>query len=556
MKKVFYLLLFICANEMTFAQGFTVNKFSVDFYLSKEGYFDVVENYDVTFTESKHGLFREFNTKFDFQDENGKVSKREFYISNIEIPRWKYSTNEILGKLLEDKLTIKIGDKDKLVKGNQQYEIRYRVNNALFFNNNEAQLYWNVKPIEWLAEFKEINFTIHVPKGIILSAKNCFIYSGNVGNTEVSQEFEYQYDDQVLLVSSKPEFVSYYGQAVTALIKMPKNLIQEQVVPIWKKYLWVGLLLLFYLVTFILRRIFGYSKKVIPITSYYPPKNLDPAMVGILIDNGADNRDIISLLPYWATKGLIRMEEIPKGERAMFDDMKLIKLNELPEDAPGYEYNFFHRIFDEKDEVQVSKLKNTGFEPQMLLTKKFKSEFQKEKSPVKRTWGCVIGIWALAGSFLFFLFWGWIAAVANFVFCIIFSVISFKRDRNVEGNEAFAEVLGFKHFIKMADADRIKTLLIEDPLYFEKTMPYAVAFNLLKEWTTKFEGLMMKSPDWYKSTTGTQFTMKTFALSFNNNLSIAKSVMVRAPSSNTSSGSSSGGGSSGGGGGSGGGGSW
>ena len=562
----------------SFAQDFTVNNFTADFYLSKDGYFDVVEKYELEFTAPKHGIFREFVTKLDFKDENGNVSKREMYLSDIKVPGRTFSTNEILGKRFSDKLTIKIGDKNKLVEGNQQYEIRYRVKNALIFTDSLAQFYWNVKPSEWNTIFKSLKFTVHTPDGAVLSPENCFVYAGINGNTEPSNEFDYDYSGTDFSATSKDDFRSYQGQSVTVLVKLPKAMIAEPnfALSLWKRYDWLGILALIFI------SIFGYIKlkmwknRVIPVISYYPPENIDPAMAGVLIDNSADFRDITCLLPYWATKGIIRMEAIPKGERALNDNLKLIKLKELPENAAGYEYNLFHKIFNGKEEVLTSSLHGVYAEPLKLLNNKSKEYYTNKKPTVKIIVMILSWQWAFfsitflpfvikdyvdieSGKFITFI-------IINFLFFFLFFPFLFAYifnkllAKNEKGKSVMPELLGFYQFIKKAETNRLKTLLQEDPLYFEKTMPYAVAFNLLKEWTGKFEGLLANSPSWYSSSSGTHFTMNTFAHSFSSSMQTASRTMVTSPSSGSSSSSSSshssGGGSSGGGFGGGGGGSW
>lgn len=573
MKRIYFLFVFLLCGTVSFAQDFIVNNLTAEFYLSKDGYFDVVEKYDIEFSQPKHGIFREMLTKFDFRDENGKVSKREMYISDIEVPGRTFTTNEIFGKRFSDKLSIKIGDKDKLIDGNQQYEIRYRVKNALIFTDSLAQFYWNVKPSEWLSVFKSVNFTVHTPDGTVLSPKNCFVYSGANGNTELSTEFDDDYSENIFSAKSKENFYSVLGQSVTVLVKMPKSLIAETdfTPPFWKRYDWLGIPGLIFI------SVFGYVKlklrlnRITPVTSYYPPENMDPAMAGVLIDNTADSRDISCLLPYWATKGIIRMEEIPKGERALNDNLKLIKLKELPEDSAGYEFNLLGKIFKEKDEVLTGNLVGVFHEALQLLNNKSKEYYTHKDSGLKLfimilswTWAAfsitalpffvkdyidiesVKFILLLIFNFLFFFT----------VFPFLFAYITNKLlTKNKKGKSVMPELLGFYQFVKMAETDRIRTLLQEDPLYFEKTMPYAVAFNLLKEWTGKFEGLLSKSPDWYSSSSGTHFTMNTFAHSFSSSMKTASRTMVASPSSGSSS-SHSGGGSSGGGAGSGGGGSW
>ena len=126
--------------------------------------------------------------------------------------------------------------------------------------------------------------------------------------------------------------------------------------------------------------------------------------------------------------------------------------------------------------------------------------------------------------------------------------------KNSKGNKVFSELKGFKQFIKIAEENKLKMLLKEDPGYFETTMAYALAFGMFKKWANKFDALNIEPPKWYSSTTGNYLSMNSFSKSFSSVMSNTTSTMVSSPSSN--SGGSSGGGSSGGGFGGGGGGSW
>jgi uncharacterized membrane protein len=124
--------------------------------------------------------------------------------------------------------------------------------------------------------------------------------------------------------------------------------------------------------------------------------------------------------------------------------------------------------------------------------------------------------------------------------------------KNAVGNQLFSELKGFKRFIKVAEENKLKMLLIDDPGYFENTMGYALAFGLFEKWARKFEALNVKPPDWYTSTGNNALTMHNFSRSFSSTIAGTQSNMVSSPHSS----GSSGGGSSGGGFGGGGGGSW
>src|SRR5699024_6027310 len=100
-----------------------------------------------------------------------------------------------------------------------------------------------------------------------------------------SEEFEYSYEDNVLVAKSKEGFESAYGESVTALIKMPESLIPNPAYspPWWKVNGWIALLPI--LIAFFGRLWYKYGKedRVITTTSYYPPKGVDPPMANYLL---------------------------------------------------------------------------------------------------------------------------------------------------------------------------------------------------------------------------------------------------------------------------------
>lgn len=575
MRKLFLTLYAFSLCVISFAQNFSVQKLTADFYLSKEGYFEVVEKYDVKFHEPAHGIYRDFITRFGYRDAKGKVTKGTMYISDIEVPGEPFSTNELFGKQWDNMLRIKIGDKGKLVEDTQHYEIRYRVKNALFFNGDKVAFYWNVKSPEWFSVFLKVNFTVHAPDGALLSPENCFVYAGPEGDTAISDVFSYSYNGNVFSAQSTDHFVSSYLQSVTALIELPKSLIKEvDFTPSFtERYRWLGILLGIIALGVLAIKLRLRAISVTSVTSYYPPDGVDSALAGALIDDITNPRDIQSLLPYWGSKGYLKMKEIPAGEESLAGDLKLTKLKDLPADSHGYQINIFRKLFIESDEVYMSSRRGVFGEGVQLLIEKTREFYKNRGRKIKII--VLILSWIIAfslitwipfatksyvdiegGKFIAFTIVGYLFffIVFPFLFSFIFNKMRAKTEK---GKQILGELYGFRQFIRLAEADRLKVLLEEDPYYFEKTMPYAVSFNLLKEWTEKFEGLLHQTPTWYSSTrSGNNFTMHSFTSSMNSSMMVAKTGMVSLSSGSGSSHSSSGGGSSGGGAGRGGGGSW
>lgn len=567
MKKLSLSLLLLFSFSCLFSQGFTVKKYTADITMNPDGWFDVVEYYDVEFTEYKHGLLRDIITKYNLDGKSRKI-----YISDIKVPGHKFDTPPRFFVDLAGTLEIKIGDPDVTIIGPQHYEIRYRVKNAYLFNENQVSFYWNIKPDGWYANFENVEFNVHAPAGAKLSAENSFVYSGIYGRTNPSTSFELNYSNNTF--SGKSLESSYFlgSDNITLLVKMPKEMIKEvDYSPSgFIKYGWMWILGGFAFIFWSVWKKFGKDDKVIAVTSYYPPKGVDSAMAGYLINDREDASDLISLIPKWGQEGIVRVVEIPK-RKGVFSksDTLIIKLKELPEGRPNYEKTIFNGLFsgifssETENEIKlgsvlVSSLKDTFYTTMNSAKRELKEKAQIYYEPKSNKVMIIsyilsgLGIIAVSGIFLFVF--GLLAAVVCGVFFLFLIFMSgYMKKKNSSGNEVLSEIKGFKKFIKLAETNRIKTLIESDPDYFEKTMSYALAFGLLKEWAGKFASLNIPPPDWYSSPNAVGImSMNTFANSFSSSMNSTQSAMVSSPSSS----GSGGGGSSGGGFGGGGGGSW
>lgn len=563
MKHFSLLLIAFFCFTMGYSQDFEVDAYSVNITIHEEGYFDVVERYDLTFSTYKHGIYRDIQTKYDLLTEAGTQEIRKIKITNVEVPGRTFETPFDFEQKLSDTYQIKIGDADKTITGPQHYEIRYRVSNAFLHEADGVKFYWNLKPSDWYATFNRIEFKIHLPESIAIDASDIFVYSGVSGTTTLSPNIDVRLTDGVVEEKSQPDFRSYTGESVTILIHLPPNSIAEikPFWPFWTDYGWVlilgGLLVWFYSTW--LR--FGKDDEVVSTTSYYPPNGMDPAMVGFLINDSDDASDLISLIPYWGSKGLLRIEEIPKKNWFTASETKLIALNPLPTDAASYEKTIFTGLFGSHvgtapSEVLVSSLKDTFYtkmtSARSILKKQAQPYYEAGSQRVRTITYVVIILLTIVLVPVMLFVWGFVALFALIILSVIVLILNlFMIKKNPKGNAVLTELKGFKQFIKIAEANKLKMLIAEDPTYFESTMSYALAFGLFEKWADKFAALHVAPPRWYSSTSN-HMTMNNFSNSFANTISSAKSTMVSAPSSS----GSGGGGSSGGGFGGGGGGSW
>lgn len=560
-KNLFLLLIGLLFFLEGFAQGFTVNNAQIAIYINKDGYFDVVEDYDLNFTEYKHGIYRDIKVNYDLLTAEGTKVKRRIKIRKVDVPNHKFESEPDFVQDLSDNLQIKIGDKNVTIIGPQHYQIKYRVYNAFLFEDTYTRFYWNIKPQDWYAIFQQIDFSVHLPENTDANLDDIFVYAGDTGETEVTKDFDVNYDDGIFTAKSHSGFLSIPGQSVTVLINLPKDSVKEIKPwwPFWTDYGWTLILGLMPFIFYWVWNKYGKDDKVVATTSYFPPSGVDPAMAGFLIDDSADTPDLISLIPYWGSRGILKMEQIPKTGFFAKDDTKLTCLKPLPSNATVYEETIYNGLFginsdDGEKSVLISSLKDTFYTKmstaKLLLKEQAQIYYDAQANKIQtRT---VIGV-LIIGVFLFTIFlltWGLWAALAVIpigIFLLIMSVYMIKK--NPKGNEVFSDLKGFKNFIKIAEENKLKMLLKDSPAYFETTMSYALAFGLFDQWAKKFEALNLQPPSWYTSSAGA-FTMHNFSNSFAGSISSAQSTMVSSPSSSSSGGGSSGGGFGGGGGGS------
>lgn len=562
--KIVLFVLSVFSVSAAFSQGFHVENYNVDISINEAGYFDVVENYDLVFDIAKHGIFRDIQTKYDLKTAKGNQEKRHIEISKIEVPGYDFDVSSAFSQRIDGEVSIKIGDEDITLTGPQHYEIKYRVTNAFLHEDSVINFYWNIKPGGWTATFFETEFTVHLPDNVNITAEDCFVYSGPLGSEAPSSGFETNYSNGVFSANSIKGVISPGGENITVLIKLPPGSVKETKPfwPFWTDYGWTLILGLVAAIFYGVWQKYGKEDRVPTTTSYYAPNRMDPAMAGFLINDREDTSDLISLIPYWATKGFLKIEEIEKEGWFSKGDTKLTRLKSIEVSAPIYQRTIFNGLFDGEigGTVLISSLRNTFYSKMSVAKENLKSSAQQYYLPISKRvqiiTAVVLVLLVIALFALFLMFWGVLAAIVGVVLCIFLLILNqYMVKKNRKGNAVFSELKGFRQFIKIAEENKLKMLLKDDPGYFESTMSYALAFGLFDKWAKKFEGLDVQPPQWYSSNTGNAFMMSNFSQSFSSSISSAQSTMVSSPSSSGSSGSS-GGGSSGGGFGGGGGGSW
>lgn len=280
-----------------------------------------------------------------------------------------------------------------------------------------------------------------------------------------------------------------------------------------------------------------YSKKYPIIIQYTPPKWINPAEAWLLYNCSVEPTDLTSLVYQWKFEKLIDIKTF-KWENSKREYIKLIKKNDMPLTRPLFESEIFDSIFRMGD----VKIIEWAFQLRYALMLEDLEYHWIQKWWVKMWWNIDKNSKDIAlnlGRHQFWIdeFWNqiWLEVLFFwiFFFLMIFSIImeSFWVSDNIsltfsefmwslwllflvclwgvlyywtkdwwwklkftdKWAELASQLIGYSEFIKSCDENKIKLLLKEDPLFIDRTLPYATAFWMETEFLKKISPL---KKDW------------------------------------------------------------
>ena len=273
---------------------------------------------------------------------------------------------------------------------------------------------------------------------------------------------------------------------------------------LWKNNAWLAIPLLLGSFLYLLWYFFGRDPKVVLMTRYTPPPDLTPAEAGFLRDEKLHKKDLVSLIYYWAAQGLLHITELDNDRKS---DYQLTKVKDLPPTAKDFEKVMFSGLFKGRSTVTVSSLRDSFYTTMKKAHAKLEAYGKARQFfvPGTRGFGAVLialGVVTLIAALV-------LLAVGYFIddysysaglFLATVALLVFgwlMPKKGPFGTAKYAEILGFREFVRTAEIDRLKVLVDENPHYFEETIAYAIVFGLGERWAEKFKDLITEPPEWY-----------------------------------------------------------
>lgn len=262
-----------------------------------------------------------------------------------------------------------------------------------------------------------------------------------------------------------------------------------------------------------------YSKKYPIIIQYTPPKWINPAEAWLLYNLSIEPTDLTSLIYQWKFENLIDIKTF-KWENSKKEYVKLIKKADMPLTRPLFESEIFNSIFNMWD----IKIIEWAFQLRYaLMLEDLEFHWIQKWWIVKSSWW---NNFSNLYNLLLALFFMCVAILTSWELIILLpyvfgiSLILFlccvflwwymygwwKLKFTDKWAKLASQLIGYRNFIKSCDEDKIKLLLKEDPLFIDRTLPYATAFGmeteflkkvspLKKDWNAKY-ARWKKIPSW------------------------------------------------------------
>jgi uncharacterized membrane protein len=557
MKKIFsYILLFILTFfVVTSINAEEIKSFHSDLTVNKDGTVDVKETIVYDFGDlQKHGIYRDIPYLKTNQDK--KQYKMDF--SNFSVVDENQQPYNFTKSDNGEKISLKIGDANRLITGVHTYVVFYQVAGALTYFSDHDELYWNITGNGWSVPIVVSTAAVIFPGEIKKEDIKTTCFTG-VYNSNVS-DCSYLIDDLIKDNISSNRILSA-NEGLSIAVSFPKNIVAvlepKEFISFWDSLAGklvmglmglIGLMWYIFLPFYIVYRWIRYGrdpKGMIGVTSAWfdPPKTQDgkrfltPGEVGTLGDETVDMKDISATIVDLARRGYLIIDERKKG------DFYLVKNKEIDSGSLTYEKTILSKFFGSEKEIRIKdkelstevvQIKNEMYE-QVVVDKLF----DKNPQTTRTIYYVIAGIALFTGNFFL--------AIVAFLFGRVMP------RKTIFGVEAKNVAFSLKNFL--SSQKRQLEFQADKQMMFERLLPFAIAFGVERIWAKRFESINLRQPNWYRGYSSANFSSYLLVSSLNSSF---RSINTAATPTRSSSGFSSGfsGGFSGGGGGGGGGGSW
>lgn len=379
--------------------GYRITDYKFEGTYNTDNTVSVKETIDVDFSQSRHGIYRILPLSMYVKrvTDNGDTKVLEYSnaVKDVSVEDWNYDTDSEDGTY-----QIKIGSSGSYVSGAQRYVIKYKYVMPDDRVKKEDMIFYSVLGAEWKTYIDHFYFDMKFAKELTeKEMENMKVFSGSYGGEGNNLNVDMAVTPNRITGSADnigPE------KAITIAGYVREGYFEGE-----KTYssifsLLFGILAAIAALVVIVFLLVRPKKKPVVTVEFYPPEGFSSAEVGMAIDEKADDEDMISLIPWWAQKGYLTIEEKPdkKGRGGKHASLVLHKIKDLPSTAPQYQRSLFSAIFGSGDSKDLKKLPTSFADKFNTAKSMLQGSFNGKKQLTKGEGGAFVT--ALVVNFAFF----------------------------------------------------------------------------------------------------------------------------------------------------------
>ena len=350
---------------------FETTDFNVKLNVNKNASIYISEDIKVDIYTPMHGIYRyiPLSRKIDYKAGGSRIqqSYAAMKISDVSVADDEYKAYRQRGNEV-----IRIGDENKTLTGKKKYSLSYRVS---LYEDEESHFdtfYYNVLPNDWNTAIQNSKITLVMPKEFQKS--DVSIMAGREGSNAYSSRIKWKKKGNTITIKTEKTLPT--GCGITVGIKLPEGYFEDAATHTMFNIIMYLMGILFIAAMLLLWYKFGRDPKNIQTVEFYPPEDVTSAEVGYIIDGHVDKQDVVSLLFYFAQKGLISISEEGKN------DYVITKEEELPPTAKTFERVFYNGLFESGDTIRLSELQDTFYDAFQTTKEMVEAEYDSKSKKI------------------------------------------------------------------------------------------------------------------------------------------------------------------------------
>ena len=326
---------FVAAKEV-----YTINNHDYKAIVNQDGTIDIIETITVSFNEKRHGIIISLPTTYqkNWQIEDQTVFRQYcFPITNVKV----LSNQKNKVEYLDNSVRIIFGDQDSYSNKQEVYMYSYKLVTRDLNLDGLQMVFLNIVTSGWDATHENCDFSIQFPKDFS---------DDNIKTVFPDDNGELIVNHQNNTITGHYNGIIAQDEGISILVDLGHDYFQFPDFNMLARNICLAIIILV-LISFVVYLFVGKDEKIKAKNKVELSDDLYSSLVGLLIDEQMNEKDLLSLIIYWANKGYIKITDL-------IDDVQFEKIKQLEEDKCRYQRLLFKTLFSKGKTVKLSQIKN------------------------------------------------------------------------------------------------------------------------------------------------------------------------------------------------------